>query len=260
MTSSLAKPTKFFYLKELKIFCPTYPKPTSFYVTHTNAYAHHHYQPRTIAWWVTNSLSLTILTLLGEWLCIRREMADIPIGSVRDRGRARVGTVFSSARLLSNGDHGGAANSSSTARAPGSAIERLGEERILVREATDSFATTGPFSPLRTQRTSLFGWELPATPRAAGESEVELPVSTRPSGVGMSGVSGAGPGHVSLHRTPSTGLSLGVGIAMGGGAGLGRVGSRSPPEGLQQRDGGGRAENTYPYGRPGDPGTGDLPV
>jgi hypothetical protein len=30
--------------------------------------------------WTVNTLGMLIMSLLGEWLCVRRELADIPIG------------------------------------------------------------------------------------------------------------------------------------------------------------------------------------
>lgn len=36
--------------------------------------------PRSLGWWVANAAALVIVSLLGEWLCLRREMQDIPTG------------------------------------------------------------------------------------------------------------------------------------------------------------------------------------
>eukprot|EP00983_Pelagomonas_calceolata_P092373 1157655-Pelagomonas_calceolata.AAC.4 len=36
--------------------------------------------------WLTNLAGLAIMSLMGEWLCVRREMSDIPISSLRARG------------------------------------------------------------------------------------------------------------------------------------------------------------------------------
>ncbi|KAK9903248.1 hypothetical protein WJX75_000688 [Coccomyxa subellipsoidea] len=41
--------------------------------------------PTTVTWWAVNILSMTIAALLGEWLCLRRELQDIPIGSITRR-------------------------------------------------------------------------------------------------------------------------------------------------------------------------------
>uniref|UniRef100_A0A7S0V3X6 Protein SYS1 homolog n=1 Tax=Polytomella parva TaxID=51329 RepID=A0A7S0V3X6_9CHLO len=40
-----------------------------------------HYRgfPKSAAWWMTNIVGMTLMVLLGEWLCVRREMQDIPI-------------------------------------------------------------------------------------------------------------------------------------------------------------------------------------
>lgn len=39
--------------------------------------------PSSVTWWVSNCIGLAIMALLGEWLCIRRELRDIPIRSSR---------------------------------------------------------------------------------------------------------------------------------------------------------------------------------
>ena len=36
--------------------------------------------PNTLAYWVVNGLGVLGMTLLGEWLCMRKEQRDIPIG------------------------------------------------------------------------------------------------------------------------------------------------------------------------------------
>ncbi|KAK9838838.1 hypothetical protein WJX74_004249 [Apatococcus lobatus] len=36
-------------------------------------------------WWGVNVVAFLITAVLGEWLCLRREMQDIPIGSLRRR-------------------------------------------------------------------------------------------------------------------------------------------------------------------------------
>mmetsp|Transcript_56477 Transcript_56477/g.178687 ORF Transcript_56477/g.178687 Transcript_56477/m.178687 type:complete len:165 (+) Transcript_56477:390-884(+) len=42
--------------------------------------------PSTWEWWLTNILSVTVMAVLGEWLCLRREMREIPVGSLRGKG------------------------------------------------------------------------------------------------------------------------------------------------------------------------------
>lgn len=41
--------------------------------------------PTSISWWLTNTVVIVIMTVLGEFLCMRTEMAEIPLG-----GSARV--------------------------------------------------------------------------------------------------------------------------------------------------------------------------
>ena len=38
--------------------------------------------PDSWEWWTINLVSLTVMALLGEYLCMRREMAEIPLDSV----------------------------------------------------------------------------------------------------------------------------------------------------------------------------------
>nr|DAD26969.1 TPA_asm: hypothetical protein HUJ06_028437 [Nelumbo nucifera] len=39
--------------------------------------------PSSITWWVVNGTGLAVMALLGEWLCIRRELREIPITRYR---------------------------------------------------------------------------------------------------------------------------------------------------------------------------------
>ncbi|CAL9193411.1 unnamed protein product [Musa hybrid cultivar] len=39
--------------------------------------------PSSITWWVVNVTGLALMSLLGEWLCIRRELQEIPITRLR---------------------------------------------------------------------------------------------------------------------------------------------------------------------------------
>lgn len=39
--------------------------------------------PATVTWWVVNLICCVTTALIGEWLCMRREMKDIPIRSTR---------------------------------------------------------------------------------------------------------------------------------------------------------------------------------
>lgn len=36
---------------------------------------------RSVAWWLTNFVGLVVVAVLGEWLCLQREMRDIPVGT-----------------------------------------------------------------------------------------------------------------------------------------------------------------------------------
>jgi hypothetical protein len=46
----------------------------------SSLYAHSF--PRNTMWWLCNSANLCIMAVLSEFLCIRREMRDSPIGSL----------------------------------------------------------------------------------------------------------------------------------------------------------------------------------
>ncbi|WOK95784.1 hypothetical protein Cni_G04491 [Canna indica] len=39
--------------------------------------------PSSITWWVVNVTGLALMSLLGEWLCIRRELQEIPMTRLR---------------------------------------------------------------------------------------------------------------------------------------------------------------------------------
>eukprot|EP00850_Spirogloea_muscicola_P011822 SM000074S21732 [mRNA] locus=s74:542732:543944:- [translate_table: standard] len=41
--------------------------------------------PATFTWWLVNGLALVFMAVLGEWLCMRRELRDIPLGGSRPR-------------------------------------------------------------------------------------------------------------------------------------------------------------------------------
>ncbi|KAG2446260.1 hypothetical protein HXX76_000851 [Chlamydomonas incerta] len=42
--------------------------------------------PARFEWWLANILGLIIMSLFGEWLCLRREMQEIPLNTLRGRG------------------------------------------------------------------------------------------------------------------------------------------------------------------------------
>uniref|UniRef100_A0A1D1ZI43 Protein SYS1 n=1 Tax=Anthurium amnicola TaxID=1678845 RepID=A0A1D1ZI43_9ARAE len=39
--------------------------------------------PSSITWWLINAAGLAVMALLGKWLCIRRELLEIPITRLR---------------------------------------------------------------------------------------------------------------------------------------------------------------------------------
>ena len=64
--------------------------------------------PRRLEWWAVLGGSLAIMAMGGEWLCIRREMRDIPLGG-GGAGRGRGATV-----PTGEGRGGGAGSSGSS--------------------------------------------------------------------------------------------------------------------------------------------------
>ena len=36
--------------------------------------------PRSLAWWLCNIIAMAIMAILGEYLCMRGELAAIPVG------------------------------------------------------------------------------------------------------------------------------------------------------------------------------------
>jgi hypothetical protein len=41
--------------------------------------------PTSLTWWVVNGTGIAVMALLGEYLCIRRELREIPITTTRHR-------------------------------------------------------------------------------------------------------------------------------------------------------------------------------
>ncbi|KAL7602800.1 uncharacterized protein LOC111878124 isoform X1 [Lactuca sativa] len=41
--------------------------------------------PTSITWWIVNGTGLALMALLGEYLCIKRELREIPISRLRSR-------------------------------------------------------------------------------------------------------------------------------------------------------------------------------
>lgn len=39
--------------------------------------------PTSISWWLTNIVVIVIMTVLGEFLCMRTEMKEIPLGTAK---------------------------------------------------------------------------------------------------------------------------------------------------------------------------------
>ncbi|GAX77520.1 hypothetical protein CEUSTIGMA_g4964.t1 [Chlamydomonas eustigma] len=57
--------------------------------------------PANLIWWGTNAASFLIMALFGEWLCVRRELAEIPLSAMRGRVDAMRGGDVESGNLAS---------------------------------------------------------------------------------------------------------------------------------------------------------------
>ncbi|KAG6382219.1 hypothetical protein SASPL_158149 [Salvia splendens] len=70
--------------------------------------------PSTITWWVVNITGLAVMVLLGEHLCKKRELRDIPVGRYRSTDRTSASCIkddsvrklLQRARSSSHLDHG----------------------------------------------------------------------------------------------------------------------------------------------------------
>ncbi|GAQ79834.1 Integral membrane protein SYS1-related [Klebsormidium nitens] len=49
--------------------------------------------PASFAWWIVSGLSVVVMSVLGEWLCMRRELRDIPIRSRSQSGPGSTRTL-----------------------------------------------------------------------------------------------------------------------------------------------------------------------
>ncbi|KAL9272692.1 SYS1-like protein [Drosera capensis] len=56
--------------------------------------------PSSITWWVVNGTGLAVMALLGEYLCIRRELREIPITRLRASRRIKLPYVHVVSTLL----------------------------------------------------------------------------------------------------------------------------------------------------------------
>lgn len=56
------------------------------YIVHFFICLFHSGLPANVEWWVLHFTGLVIMAVLGEWLCMRREMRDIPLASITGRG------------------------------------------------------------------------------------------------------------------------------------------------------------------------------
>uniref|UniRef100_A0A7N0RGY5 Protein SYS1 homolog n=1 Tax=Kalanchoe fedtschenkoi TaxID=63787 RepID=A0A7N0RGY5_KALFE len=77
MLSSLAGAGYLLYLIERAKKCLDFS--ATLYILHLFICIIYGGWPSSIAWWVVNATGLALMALLGEYLCIRRELREIPI-------------------------------------------------------------------------------------------------------------------------------------------------------------------------------------
>ena len=65
------------------------------YILHTFGCLFYAGLPRNPEWWICSLLSLLIMGSLGEWLCMKREMTDIPIPRSSGESKKRDQTLIS---------------------------------------------------------------------------------------------------------------------------------------------------------------------
>ena len=56
------------------------------YIVHFFVCLFHSGLPANVEWWVLHLTGLVIMAVLGEWLCMRREMRDIPLATLAGTG------------------------------------------------------------------------------------------------------------------------------------------------------------------------------
>ncbi|KAJ0971280.1 hypothetical protein J5N97_019239 [Dioscorea zingiberensis] len=81
LLSSLAGSVYMFYLVERAKKCLDFS--ATLYIIHLFICIIYGGWPSSITWWVINVTGVALMSLLGEWLCIRREMREIPITRLR---------------------------------------------------------------------------------------------------------------------------------------------------------------------------------
>lgn len=89
--------------------------------------------PARLEWWVVNGCGLAIMALLGEFLCVRRELMDIPLSALRSlRGSG------SSSRATAGG------SGASTSKEEGTAEERAPLTSVVVEMSSLPGSGGGP--------------------------------------------------------------------------------------------------------------------
>ncbi|KAH7686571.1 Integral membrane protein SYS1-related protein [Dioscorea alata] len=81
LLTSLAGSVYMFYIVERAKKCLDFS--ATLYIIHLFICIIYGGWPSSITWWVLNVTGLALMSLLGEWLCIRREMREIPITRLR---------------------------------------------------------------------------------------------------------------------------------------------------------------------------------
>lgn len=50
--------------------------------------------PSSVTWWIVNGTGFAVMALLGEWLCMRQELQEIPITLYRSVGPSKQNVLF----------------------------------------------------------------------------------------------------------------------------------------------------------------------
>ncbi|KAJ7962969.1 Protein SYS1 like [Quillaja saponaria] len=81
LLSSLAGAGYMFYVIERANKCLDFS--ATLYIIHLFICVTYGGWPSSITWWVVNGTGIAVMALLGEYLCIRREVQEIPITRLR---------------------------------------------------------------------------------------------------------------------------------------------------------------------------------
>ncbi|KXZ56181.1 hypothetical protein GPECTOR_1g156 [Gonium pectorale] len=92
--------------------------------------------PTRLEWWLANILGLVIMSLFGEWLCLRREMQEIPLNTLRGRGAsAASGGAGGAGSSGTGGGAGSSVGTSSAVQMSSAAVSKAGPKGSVSQQA-----------------------------------------------------------------------------------------------------------------------------